>query len=148
MVQAACGEGGLRLGPVGPDVTVPDEAARLLEGTTHAAFLATCTDGRPHVAPLWYRYLPDEEVVEVSTTGKKLANLRANPRVSLAVHEAEAGHPEWRVTLFGTATVVEDEDAFQRANRAINRKYGADPDDWSENTLVRIHVGSASVETF
>jgi len=52
------------------------------------------------------------------------------------------------MTLFGTAAVVEDAEAFERANRAINEKYGADPDDWSENTLVRIDVGSASVETF
>lgn len=136
------------LAPVGGAVPVPDEAARLLEGSRNGAFLATCVGGRPHVAPLWYRYLPDEAVVEVSTTGQKLANVRRNPRVSLAVHEATDGHPEWRVTLFGTATVVEDEDAFERANRALNEKYGADPDDWSENTLVRIDVGSASVETF
>ncbi|MFB6152190.1 MAG: hypothetical protein ABEJ40_10325 [Haloarculaceae archaeon] len=58
--------------------------------------------------------------------------------------EAEAGIPEWTVTLRGTATVVEDDEQTAAANRRINRRYGVDPDAWRENTLVRIDVGSAS----
>lgn len=160
---------------------VPDEVERLLTDAPVVAHLATCRNGDPHVAPLWFRYVgtpgdagdgsPDagEEgstdraeradrgrrpggspVVEVMTTGRKLANLRANPRVALSVQHDVDGHPEWRVVLRGTATVVEDEAATRAANRAINLKYGADdPDAWlGENTLVRIAVGSASVETF
>lgn len=113
-----------------------------------AAFLATATDDRPHVAPVWYRYRPDEDVVEIVTTGTKLANVRANPRVSLAVHEAATGIPEWTVTLFGTATVVEDPEATRRALTAINEKYGVEPAAWADNTLVRIDVGSASLRTY
>lgn len=129
-------------------VTVPDAAARRLEGARLAAFLATSTDDRPHVAPVWYRYLPDEEVVEVVVTGRKLANLRENPRASLSVHRAERGVPEWTVTVFGTATVVDDTGPTRAANAAINRKYGVDPAAWEENTLVRIDVGSASLRTY
>ena len=125
---------------------VPDAVERLLTDEPLLAHLATCTEGRPHAAPVWYRY--DDGTVEIVTEGRKLANLRENPRVSLSVVRAEAGHPEWSVTLLGTATVVEDDDAFREANRRINRKYGADPDDWSENTLVRIDVGSASHRTY
>lgn len=40
----------------------------------------------------------------------------------------------------GTATVIEDEGAIQKANRHLNRKYGVDDDSWSENVLVRIDV--------
>ena len=63
------------------------------------------------------------------TTGRKLANVRENPRVSLAVQSGDAGDPDWTVTLLGTAEVVED-------------------DAWSGNTLVRIDLGSASVRTY
>jgi nitroimidazol reductase NimA-like FMN-containing flavoprotein (pyridoxamine 5'-phosphate oxidase superfamily) len=126
--------------------TVPPEIEELLTGDPLAAYLATSSDDRPHVAPVWYRY--EDGTVEVLTTGRKLANLRANPRVSLAVQRGPAASPEWTVTLLGTATVVEDEAATRDANRRINRKYGADDDAWSGNTLVRIDVGSASYRTY
>jgi PPOX class probable F420-dependent enzyme len=123
-------------------MAVPTEVERLLTSEPLLAHLATCTDGRPHVAPLWYLY--DDGVVEVVTTGRKLADLRENPYVSLSVEKSDGGDPAWMVTLRGTATVVEDEAAFREANRRINRKYGADDESWEDNTLVRIRVGSAS----
>jgi len=106
------------------------------------AHLATCRDGRPHVAPVWYLY--DDGVVRIVTTGRKLADIRANPFVSLSIEKTTRGLPEWTATLRGTATVVEDRDAFERVNERINRKYGVTDDAWEENTLVRIDVGSAS----
>jgi len=126
--------------------SVSPEVEGLVSGARETAFLATCRDGRPHVAPLWYRY--DDGVVEVVTTGRKLADVRENPYVSLAVERSERGRPEWTVTLRGTASVIDDEDEFRAANRRINRKYGAGDDDWSDNTLVRIDVGSASYRTY
>ena len=128
--------------------TVPDEAEHLLESEPLMAHLGTCVAGRPHVAPVWYRYVPDEEVVEIVTTGRKLANVRENPRVSLSIQKDEAGHTQWMVSLLGTATVVDDEDETGAARRRINEKYDADPEAYAENTLVRIEVGSASYRTY
>jgi nitroimidazol reductase NimA-like FMN-containing flavoprotein (pyridoxamine 5'-phosphate oxidase superfamily) len=125
---------------------VPTEAEELLTGEPLTAYLATSREDRPHVAPVWYRY--GDGTVEVMTTGRKLENLRANPRVSLAVQKADAGVPEWTVTLLGTAEVVADEGKSREANRRINRKYGAEPDDWAGNTLVRVDVGSVSYRTY
>jgi nitroimidazol reductase NimA-like FMN-containing flavoprotein (pyridoxamine 5'-phosphate oxidase superfamily) len=126
--------------------TVPDEVAERLQSEPLPAYLATSQDDRPHVAPVWYRY--EDDVVEIMTTGRKLANIRANPRVSIAVQKHEAGVPEWVVTLLGTARVIEDDAENRAVNRQINRKYGADEDDWSENTLVRIDVGSVSYTSY
>jgi nitroimidazol reductase NimA-like FMN-containing flavoprotein (pyridoxamine 5'-phosphate oxidase superfamily) len=125
---------------------VPDRAAELLSDARLTAYLATSHANSPHVAPVWYRY--DDGVVELTTTGRKLRDLTENPRVSIAVQRAEAGIPEWAVTLRGTASVIEDAEATERARRAINRKYGADPDAYPENTLVRVAVGSATVREF
>ncbi|MEF8756880.1 MAG: pyridoxamine 5'-phosphate oxidase family protein [Halobacteriales archaeon] len=125
---------------------VSDEVEELLTNEPLVATLGTCADGRPHVASLWYRY--DDGVVEIVTTGRNLANVRDNPRVALAVEKSTDGQPEWTVSIRGTATVIEDEDAFRTANRRINRKYGADEDAWADNTLVRIEVGSASHRTY
>jgi len=126
--------------------TLPPEAERLLESEPLMAHLATCVDGRPHVAPVWYRY--DDGTVELVTTGRKLANVRENPRVALSVQADDAGDAKWSVTLLGTATVVEAERATERARERINAKYGADRGAYAENELVRIDVGSASYRTY
>lgn len=125
---------------------VPAEVEDLLTSEVLPAYLATSHDDRPHVAPLWYRY--DDGIVEIMTTGQKLANIRRNPRVSMAVQKHDAGMPEWTVTLRGTARVVDDEETGREANRKLNRKYGAEDDAWKENTLVRIDVGSTSYRTY
>lgn len=126
--------------------SIDPEVERLLTSEPAIAHLATCRDGRPHIAPLWYVY--DDGVVEVVTTGRKLDDIRENPFVSLSVERSTRGNPEWMVSLRGTATVVEDEDAFREANARINRKYGVGDEAWDDNTLVRIDVGSASARTY
>jgi len=118
--------------------SVPEEAEALLTSEPLIAHLGTSHDDRPHVAPLWYNY--SDGVVEIATTGRKLANLQRNPRVALSVHKDEDGHPRWGVTLQGTAAVIEDDEEGQTALRRINRKYGTGEDAWSENTPVRIDV--------
>lgn len=129
-------------------MTVPEAAERLLTSEPLMAHLATCREGRPHVAPVWYWYDSDEQCVELVTTGRKLANVRANPRVALSVQKDEGGHARWMVTLLGTADVVDDEAATRDATRRINAKYGATEDAWSENRLVRVRVGTASYRTY
>lgn len=106
------------------------------------AHLATCVDGRPHVAPVWYHYA--DGTMEVLTGGRKLANLRENPRVAVSVQKDTRGRAEWRVTIRGTAAVVEDEAETAAATRRINPRYGADETAYPENTLVRIEVGSGT----
>lgn len=126
--------------------SVPPEVEELLTSEPLTAYLATSREDRPHVAPVWYRY--EDGTVELMTTGRKLENLRANPHVSLAVQKAEAGIPDWTVTLLGTARIVEDGAANRTANRRINRKYGVESDAWEGNSLVRVDVGSASYRTY
>jgi nitroimidazol reductase NimA-like FMN-containing flavoprotein (pyridoxamine 5'-phosphate oxidase superfamily) len=126
--------------------SVPERVESLLTSEPLAAFLATTTDGRPHVAPVWYRY--DDGTVELVTTGRKLENLRENSRTALAVQKASGGIPEWTVTLLGTATVVDDEDRSLAATRRINEKYGVEPDAWEENVLIEVEVGTASYRTY
>jgi len=127
--------------------TMPADVEARLRDARVPAHLATCVDGRPHVAPLWYRY--EDGVVEILTTGQKLANIRQNPRVALSIERDDDGLPDWEVTVLGTATVIEDEERAKTANRKLNRKYGVEEDSWEgENTLVRIDVGSVSSKTW
>ncbi|MFC7203291.1 pyridoxamine 5'-phosphate oxidase family protein [Haloferax namakaokahaiae] len=125
-----------------------EAAARLLTSEPLMAHLATCVDGRPHVAPVWFDVDVDERTVEILTTGRKLANIQENPRVALSVQKDRSGDAVWRVTLLGTAAVIDDEGAKLAATRRINAKYGAGDSAWPENELVRIHVGSATVNEY
>lgn len=121
---------------------VPERAEELLTSEPRIAHLATCHGEKPHVAPLWFNYRAGE--VEIATTGRKLANLKRNPKVSVSVQKDEAGHAIWGVSIRGTAAVVEDDEEANELFRRLNRKYGADDDAWAdENTAVRIDVGSA-----
>ena len=120
--------------------TVPAEAEALLTSEPLVAHLATSHDDRPHSAPLWYDYRDGE--IEIATTGRKLQDIRENPRVSLSVQRTEDDEPQWGLTVHGIASVVEEEAESQAILRRINQRYGADADAWSENTAVRIDVGS------
>jgi nitroimidazol reductase NimA-like FMN-containing flavoprotein (pyridoxamine 5'-phosphate oxidase superfamily) len=126
--------------------SISPEVERLLQRDPLLAHLATAVDDRPHVAPVWFRY--EDGLVELMTTGQKLANLRENPRVALSVAKGQGADAEWTVTLRGTATVVEDETETREANRRINRRYGVGDEVWDGNTLVRVRVGSASHRTY
>ena len=126
--------------------TVPPTAERLLESEPLMAHLGTCVEGKPHVAPVWYRYA--DGIVELVTTGRKLANIRQNSRVALSVQKDEAGHTQWMVTLLGTATVVADENETDAARRRINEKYDAEPSAYAENTLVLVEIGSTTYRTY
>ena len=122
---------------------VPAAVEKRLTDATVPATMATCVDGRPHAAPLWYRY--EDGVVEILTTGQKLENIRRNPKVALSIERDDEGMPEWEVTILGTAKIIEDDEVAREANRKLNRKYGVDEDAWEgENTLVRIEIGSVS----
>ena len=125
---------------------VSSEAAALLAGAPVMAHLATCVAERPHVAPVWYGY--DDGVIEVLTTGRKVANIRENPRVALSIQKDDSGKAEWAVTLLGRARVIEDDEAIRAAAARINPKYGADPSAWDENVLVRVDPGTVTYRTY
>ncbi|RQG92717.1 pyridoxamine 5'-phosphate oxidase family protein [Natrarchaeobius halalkaliphilus] len=125
---------------------VPPEAKRRLETETPIAHLATCREGLPHVAPVWYRY--ENEVIEIVTTGTKLENIRENSRVALSIQADDAGDPDWVVTMLGTGTVIEDDERTATARRRINERYDVKPDAYDENALVRIDIGSATYRTY
>ena len=119
---------------------IPDAAVDLLTSGVHVAHLATSHEDRPHVAAVWYVY--HEAAIELVTTGKKLENIRRNPRVALSVEHSEDGAAKWGVTMLGTATVVTDETEGCEILHRINSRYGAAEDEYAENTPVRIDVGS------
>lgn len=128
-------------------MTVPEEIEELITDAPLSAHLATAADNRPHVAPVWYGYR--DGVLSVITGGKKILNIRQNPRVAVSIEKQSESGPEWSVSLLGTATVVEDADRVESARKHVFRKYrGSDEevesDGGEQGALVEIEIGSAT----
>ncbi|WP_255197783.1 pyridoxamine 5'-phosphate oxidase family protein [Halorarius litoreus] len=130
---------------------VPPEVEALITDAPVSAHLATSVDDRPHVAPVWYGYR--DGTVYFATGGRKLANVRRNPRVALSIESARGGDVDWNVTLLGHATVVEDPDRVAWAESWIYDRYdGAATDGGESETddsgrdyeLLAVTVGSVA----
>jgi PPOX class probable F420-dependent enzyme len=95
------------------------------------ARLATVTpDGRPHVVPIVFAL--DGAVVYTAVDGKpkssarlqRLANIEANPRVSILVdHYADDWAQLWWVRADGTAAVWSDGPDCERGMELLRAKY-------------------------
>jgi nitroimidazol reductase NimA-like FMN-containing flavoprotein (pyridoxamine 5'-phosphate oxidase superfamily) len=129
------------------DNPVPAAVAERLQQGREMAHLATAKDDRPHVAPIWYRY--EDGIVEFVTGGKKLDNIRQNPRVALSIEHSEDGQGQWHVVLLGTARVITDEEELWAGRTRLFQRYrDRDPsleeDGEPPEALVQVDVGSVS----
>ena len=126
-------------------MTVPADVEDLIAGARLSAHVATSVDDRPHVAPVWYLY--EDGVLSFVTSGRKLENVRRNPRVAVSIERAEGGSVDWSVTLLGTATVVEDEERVTPVANRIFEKYDSD-ESYPFQPLVRVEVGTATASVY
>lgn len=110
-------------------VAISSEIEQLIAGRPLIANLASAVESRPHVAPLWYHY--DEGTIRFTTAGKKVRNVRRNPRVAVAIQEDDGGHPEWMVLFEGEATVVDDVAGIKQGTRNVYEPYlGTETSEW------------------
>ncbi|KAH6888075.1 hypothetical protein B0T10DRAFT_489460 [Thelonectria olida] len=79
--------------------TLPPDVVQCLENARFL-HLATCTENVPHVSLMNYTYLPSSPytsnpviVMTTNPASKKMANLVANPNVSLLVHDWVSHRP-------------------------------------------------------
>jgi PPOX class probable F420-dependent enzyme len=98
----------------------------LTEGTRTGKLATTRSDGRPHVAPVWFDL--DDDGTVVLTTGAdslKGKNLRRDPRVCLCVDDQTP--PYSFVVIDGIAEITEDPGLLlEWATRIAGRYMGAE----------------------
>ena len=126
---------------------LPTEEIEALLRTAIVGRIACCGhgltgDGRPYLVPLAYGY-DGEAVYAHSGPGRKLDLMRAEPRVTFEVDEAEASD-RWR-SVIAEGTFEEITDQWQR-DAALEVIYGADgvPDLGSQTVVFRIRLTSRS----
>jgi PPOX class probable F420-dependent enzyme len=107
----------------------PAEYRSFLLDRARTAKLATVrTDGRPHVAPIWFDLDGDTLVFTTFHKSVKAANLRRDPRVCLCVDDEAP--PFSFVQIEGTAMISEDLDDLRYwATRIAGRYMGPDQAD-------------------
>lgn len=123
----------------------------LIRDATLSAHIATTVNDRPHVAPVWYVY--DDGLIWILTGGKKLQNVKRNPRVALSIEKYDEDGVDWSAQLLGTARTVEDDTLVKEIRNRMNDKYsgpygtdgGEDGYGWA---LIEIEIGSATSQSY
>jgi PPOX class probable F420-dependent enzyme len=100
-----------------------DEQARafLAEGTRTGKLATTRTDGRPHVAPIWFVLDGDDLVFMTGANTVKGRTLRRDPRAALTVDLEQP--PYAFVMVEGSVVVSEDLEEMLPLSIAIARRY-------------------------
>lgn len=107
-------------------VAMGDGWREFVSAGTRTGKLATVrSDGRPHVAPIWFVLDGDDLVFNTGAESVKGRNLLRDPRVSLSVDDETP--PYAFVLVDGTVTVSEDPAELLRWSTVIGGRYmGAD----------------------
>jgi PPOX class probable F420-dependent enzyme len=108
----------------------PDEARRRFAGSRVAHLATADAGGAPHLVPITFSVSGDVIVTGVDAKRKRggmlrrLANLAANPRVSVLVDRYDADWTRlWWARADGTAQVLEDGSAFDDAVERLRDRY-------------------------
>ena len=81
--------------------TPAQEALEKLESQKVIWFSSVRPDGRPHLVPIWFVWIGRRIYVSTEPKSVKIRNIRANPRVTLALEDGS--HP---LICEGTARLV------------------------------------------
>ncbi len=137
-----------------------DDARRVLREGEYGVLSTADAAGVPYGVPVNYVYDEDEGTLyfHCARAGRKLDNLRANPRVSMAVVGSAGVVPERFITHYdsvlveGFAAVVEDEATRRRALLLICERFSpgvARRDEviqryWNAVNIIRVDIDTIS----
>ena len=92
-------------------------------GPPNLAYLATVSaDGSPHLSPLWADTRDGMIVLNTAEGRTKVENVRRDPRVAVAIHDAANPHPP--VAVLGTVVEITSEGALEHIDTLARRYTG------------------------
>ena len=107
------------------EMTTEEALEFLATGTRTAKLAWVASDGRPHVAPMWFIVEDGDVLFNTSAEVGKSRALRRDPRISLVVDVEEP--PYAFVKVDGIVEITEDPDELLRVATAVGGRYmGAD----------------------
>src|SRR5690349_13250008 len=108
-----------------PTTPVPDNLRALLAKPNPAVIATTRPDGQPVSVATWYLYEDGKILVNMDEGRKRLAHLRADPRVSITVLDSDQWYTH--ISLQGVAELRPDPDLVdidRIATHYIGQPYG------------------------
>ena len=103
------------------EMTTEEALEFLAAGTRTAKIAWIASDGRPHVAPMWFIVEDGNVLFNTSAEVGKSRALRRDPRISLVVDVEEP--PYAFVKVDGTVEITEDPDELLRVATVIGGRY-------------------------
>lgn len=113
--------------------TLPDRVRAFLSERRFASIATVDADGTPRQAVIWYLVDGDEIVVNSLDGRRWPANLRRDPRVSIAVTDAH--ETSWIGISGAVIAVIDDQERAQADIAAMARFYHADDPQTAEDMI-------------
>jgi hypothetical protein len=105
-------------------MTSEERNAFLLAGTRTGKLATVRSDGRPHIAPIWFDLDGDTLIFTTWHTTVKAANIHRDPRISICVDDDAP--PFAFVIIEGTAEFINDAEQLRNWATRIARRYMGD----------------------
>ncbi len=99
---------------------------RFLAGRRVMALGTVGPTGAPLVTPVWFAHTTEALYLYSMATSRKVRNIGANPRVSVAVETGQRASEICFLIIRGTAAVVRDAPEVEQATQALLERYGTD----------------------
>ena len=103
------------------EMTTEEALEFLATGTRTAKVAWVASDGRPHVAPIWFIVEDGDMLFNTSAEAGKSRAMQRDPRISLVVDIEEP--PYAFVKVDGTVEITEDPDELLRVATLIGGRY-------------------------
>ncbi len=105
-----------------PKPPLPPRVAALLRGPNPAVISTIHSDGGPMSVASWYELQDDGRIlVSMDAARKRLAYLRADPRVSLTVLDPD---DDWHISIRGEVVELGDDEGLRDIDRLAQRYMG------------------------
>jgi PPOX class probable F420-dependent enzyme len=116
---------------------LPEHVRRFLAPPRFATLATVDPDGSPRTAVVWYGLEADDSIILNSAEGRRWpANLRRDPRLSLAVIDETDGY-RWVGMSGEVSTVVDEQDRAQADIAALAYRYHVDDPDEARALIAR-----------
>jgi PPOX class probable F420-dependent enzyme len=121
---------------------LPDPIRAFLTDPRIATISTLNPDGSPHQAVVWYA-LDGADLLVNSRRGRRWPrNLDRDPRISMAVYEAERPH-HW-IGVKGRAALLHEGDEATADIKVLARRYGEDPEQYARQDRVTFRIVALS----
>jgi len=103
---------------------LPDHIKKFLEKPNLGVLATVSPSGRPQATPIWFMLDGDEILVNTTKSRVKMRNLKANPRVALAVYDRDDMYQH--VQIRGTVVGFDEEHGARDIDR-LSMRYRGQP---------------------